>query len=166
MYRTLGAIEEVTITSGEAEDKLPEAVKTALRELEEEKRPELELVFADEQPPFRMGAQSEKLINYRVRLDKGDVARNVSIAFWIQPNLEFVDEANPLPAPYTKYKEYSSALFSSSDIQRPLENNHKLKVKAPSQTGRYIVAYRLYCDGYFSEFTEFEIIVEEPEVQS
>lgn len=159
VFKTLGAIQEVTISSEEALEKLPEAVKTALRELEEEKRPELELVFADK-PPFRVDTQSERLIEYRVHLSRGDIARDASIAFWFQPNFEYVDEVQPLPAPYSKYKDYVSAYFKLGDIKGSLERGHKLKVKAPSEARRYTAAYKLYCEGYYSDFIEFEIIVE------
>ena len=47
VFKTLGAIEEVTITSQEVIERLPEAVKYALKEFEEERRPRLRLFLED-----------------------------------------------------------------------------------------------------------------------
>ncbi len=163
VFRTLGAIEEVTITSKEAIEKLPEAVKIALRELEEEKRPELELVFVDE-PPFRVETQSERLIEYSVRLSRGDIARDVIAAFFTPANFEYPDNPAKLAVPQTKYEDYNSARINLGDIKRPFAHPKSLKLKAPAEPGHYIAAYKLYCEGYFSDFVEFEIEVEEQEI--
>lgn len=160
IYRCLRVIESVAITSEQAALlRETEALKRTFRELEEERRPVLQLEFEDK-PPLRVDTQSERLIEYRVHLSGGDIARDARIAFWFQPNFEYVDEVKPLPAPYSEYKDYVSAYFKLGDIQRPLGKKHKLKVKAPSEARRYTAAYKLYCEGYYSDFIEFEIIVE------
>jgi hypothetical protein len=163
---SLNVIQDVAITSEEAWiKKTVEAFKIAEKELEDERKPQLELYFPDEQPPFHIEAQSEIRINYNLRITRGNIAKNVSIAFWLQPKLEFVDTVKPLPAPYSPYKDYASAIFSVLDIRASMGRNLHLKVKAPSETGNYIIAYKLYFDGYYSDFKEFKLIVEEPEIE-
>ena len=87
VFRTLGAIEEVTITSQEAMEKLPEAVKVALREFEEEKKPELELIFRNKQPPFHIQAGTQTAIAFGCRLIRGDIARNPRVGFFAASRL-------------------------------------------------------------------------------
>jgi hypothetical protein len=158
VFRTLGAIEEVTITSQEAMEKLPEAVKVALRELEEEKKPELEIKFKGAQPPFQMKAKSEMLIKILVGITKGDVARNAVVAFWAPPVFKFPDSPRSLPS--EKYTSYVSTSIPLGDIIRPTRTTCSIKLKAPSQPSSYTMAYRLFCEGFDSDYKEFKIIVE------
>jgi len=163
VYRTLGAIEEVTITSQEAIEKLPEAVKVALRELEEEKKPELELRFEDAQPPFHVKAESETVIKFNVGLSRGDIARNASVAFWAPPSFEFPGSVATLPTSYGKYASYVSTKIELEDIIRPIIRKRRVNLKAPPKPQRYPVVYKLYCEGFYSDFKEFEIVVIEPD---
>ncbi len=163
VYKNLKVIEEVTITSQEAVEKLPEAVKAALRELEEEKKPELELIFRDEQPPLVVEAESETSIAFNVGLSKGNVARNTEFFIIAPPGFEFPDSAKG-PGLSGTYRNYVSAMVELGDIRTPLKKRRSVKLKAPSKPNRYTAAYRLICDGFDSGFIEFEIIVKETEL--
>ena len=165
IYRCLRVIESVAITSEQAALlRETEALKRTFRELEEERRPVLELEFKDEQPPFRMETQSERLIKFTVGLSRGDIARDVTAAFFAPVNFEYPDNPDKLPVPGSKYEDYNSARFDFGDIRKPFWRPKSLKFKAPTEPGHYIATYKLYCEGYFSDFVEFEIEVEEQEI--
>jgi len=90
--RSLKVIESVAITSEEAALKRTiESFKIAQKELEEEKKPKLELIFEVPQPPFHVEAESEMTIKFRVGLSRGDVARNAIVAFLIIHSCQFDD---------------------------------------------------------------------------
>lgn len=167
IYQSLKVIESIAITSEEAALKRTvEAFKIAEKELEEERRPVLKLEFEDKQPPFRMETQSERLIKFAVSLSRGATARAVTAAFFTPANFEYPDNPAKLPAPQSEYKDCNSARIDLGDIISPFGYPKSLKLKAPAEPGHYIAAYKLYCEGYFSNFVEFEIEVEEQEIPS
>lgn len=158
--KSLKVIESVAITSEEAWIvKTVEAFKIAQKELEEEKKPRLELKFEDAHPPFRVEAGAEITIRFNVGLTKGDVARNPVVAVSAPPGFKFPDSQARLPTRYEKYANYVSTRLDLGDIIRPLGRRVSFKLKVPSQPRRYIAVYRLYCEGFYSKYEEFEIIV-------
>ncbi len=160
----LRVIEGVAITSEEAALKRTiDAFKIAQKELEEERKPELELYFKKAPPPFQMKAESEMVIKFSVGISRGDIARNASVVFWAPSGFEFPGSVAQLPTTYKKYASYVSTKIELEDIIRPIITNRQVKLKAPPQPQRYQIAYKLYCEGFFSEFEEFEIVVEELE---
>lgn len=160
VFRTLGAIEEVTITSEEAVEKLPEAVKIALRELEEERKPELQLSFKDTQPPFHVKAESEILIEFIITLIRGDIARETEIYFVAPPGFKFPDSPKRLPPLGKEYANYVSTAIELADITKGIYRLGKVKLKVPSQPEHYTVSYCSVCEGFYSKYEEFEVVVE------
>jgi ABC-type transport system involved in cytochrome bd biosynthesis fused ATPase/permease subunit len=81
IFKTLGAIEDVTINSQEAIEKLPEAVKSALIAVELQKKPALVFAFKGGQFPYT--AQVGQIINVDcvLSLSSGDSARNIFMFF-------------------------------------------------------------------------------------
>lgn len=160
VFITLGAIQEVTVTSKEAIERLPEAVKVALRELEEERKPELLLTFTDKQPPFSMVTESEESIKFGVSLSKGDIARKVEVAFFASPGFEFPDSTSTRPA--IGLPDYATTLIEVGNVSKPLVTPRSVKLKAPSKPKTYLVFYRLYCEDSYGDFEEFKIVVKKP----
>lgn len=163
VFKTLGAIQEVTISSEEALEKLPEAVKKALKELEEEKKPILKLGFLEAQPPFHTEVESEMAIKFTTSLERGDIASKVAVVFFAPPGFEFLGSPKG-PLPSKKYVSYVSTEFDLKEIIRPIDKVRWVKLKAPSQPNRYTLVYRVYCEGFDSGSKEFELIVEEPDI--
>ena len=90
IYKSLKVIESVAITSeAEAERRLAHAVKTALIEVEEEKKPKLELSFEDAQPPFHIEAGAQMSFEFSLHLTQGDLARKPNVAFFAPPGFDF-----------------------------------------------------------------------------
>lgn len=161
VFRTLGAIEEVTITSGEAVDKLPEAVKSALRELEEEKKPELELEFTNEKPPFSYKVGEERAIVFGTRVTKGTIARNASVVFFAPPGFDFPGMDKAVQSKdIARVGGYLTAYFNFERCTRPIKLSEEIRIKAPNSAGKYILLYRISCDeGFDSDYNSFEVIV-------
>jgi hypothetical protein len=158
IYKSLRAVERVAITSEEAAlKKTVEAFKMAQKELEEEKKLKLEMRFEDARPPFTVKAKSEMLIKINVGVTKGDVARNAVVAFWAPSVFKFPDSPESLPS--GNYPSCVSTSISLGDIIRPAWRTRRIKLKVPSQPSSYTMAYRLFCEGFDSDYQEFEVIV-------
>ena len=161
IYQCLRVIESVAVPSEEAAlAKETEAVKTALREFEEEKRPELELSFKDAQPPFHVKAESEILIEFSIMLSRGDVGRKAEIYFAAPPGFEFPDSPKKLPPLGEEYANYVCTGIECANITKGIYTLGEVKLKAPSQPKHYTLYYYLFCEGFSSEPKELDVVVE------
>ena len=160
IYQCLRVIESVAITSEEAAFvREAESFKVALREVEEEKKPKLKLIFEDAQPPFHVEAESERFIEFSVHLSSGDIGRKLMVAFLAPPGFEFPDSPTG-PRPPDKYANYFSTVIEFEDIRKGIHYIKQVKLKAPSQPEHYTAVYKLMCEGFNSGFEQFEVIVE------
>jgi len=159
---SLRVIESVAITSeAEAERRLARAVKAALIEVEEEKRPELLLEFREEQPPVYIKSGAEKTIKFGVSLEKGDVARKPEVDFFAPAGFTFPGKkVNIQPSTKRKIADHITSRVKLEDITRAVRNIAEITIKAPSQKGKFTILYRLHCEWFASEYEEFEVIVE------
>lgn len=158
---TLKVIESVAVTSEEtAFSREVQRMKTALREFEEERKPELRLEFRDKQPPFSMVTESEESIKFGVGLSKGGIARKVEVAFFAPSGFKFPDSTSTRPAIFLP--DYATTLIEVGDVSEPLVTPRSVKLKAPSKPKTYLVFYRLYCEGSYSDFDEFKVVVKKP----
>jgi len=164
LCKSLRVIENVAVTSEEAWiTKTVEAFKIAQKELEEEKKPILELMFMDNSPPYSVEAESEISIKCRINVIRGDSARNVCVIFIAPPDFSFPNTPTG-PTPLAKYSGYASTLIELGDMRRPIKRTGKVTLKAPHEVKKYTAAYRVFCDGFDSDFIEFDITVEEQEL--
>ena len=165
VYRSLGAIEEVTIASEEALDKLPAAVKSALRELDEEKKPELVMSFIGEEPPIRMVVGQEKEVTIGITLTKGEVARKPQVVFCVPTGFEFLEGARPMIQP--KEVETVGGMLSGfcdfKDCRRGTRLSATLRLKAHSEAGVYEFIYIVGCEGFEGDYGKMEVVVVEVE---
>ena len=98
IYQSLNVIEGVAITSEEAALlRETEALKRTFRELEEDKKPKLALIFQDKKPPFHIGTDEELTIKFTLDCTQGDVARKPEVYLAAPPGFEFPDSPKRLP---------------------------------------------------------------------
>jgi len=163
MCKSLKVIQSVATPSEEVAFKREtEAFKSALKELEEERRPELMLEFRDTKPPFHIGKDEEFILRYRLSLMKGDIGRKPRVYFCAPSGFSFLDVPTGAPPLDERYTTYTSACWveSDEDIIRGTFRNQSVKFKTPSQSQSYPLIYRLFCESFASDYEEFEVIVE------
>lgn len=161
VYKNLKVIEEVTTTSQEAMEKLPEAVKVALRELEEEKKPELALVFEGEQLPLHITCGGQIEAKYYIFLVKGEVARSLEVAFFAPPGFDFPGVRTWLqPQKQREIGGYTTTSFGYEDLRKGIIFRRRITLKAPSSPGSFTLKYSIVCERFDSGFEEFEVVVE------
>lgn len=160
LFITLGAIEEVTITSQEAIEKLPEAVKAALKEIEEEKKPVLGLVFLGEQPPFRIKAGTERQIEFAVVLKKGSEARNVVVYFTAPPGFSFPGMKVTVQSNLSEFPTYIMTGTTMIDIRKGINKENGITIKAPDISKEYMLFARIVCTDFDSESIPIKVVVE------
>ncbi len=160
--QSLIVIEGVAITSEEtAIARQAEQLKTALREVEEEKKPKLELIFEDRQPPFHIEAGAQMTIKFSLSLIQGDIARKPIVMFLAPPGFDF-------PGSLTWSQSKDRALVGGhittqlelEECRRGISPMRSIIVKAPSDQGSFSLRYRLTCESFDSGYEEFEVIVE------
>ena len=161
VFRTLGAIEEVTITSKEAMEKLPEVVKAALMALEEEKKPELSLIFRDKEFPLHMKADSEVSLQLALEVYKGEFAEDIAIHICAPPGFDFPDQDKYVLTADHAYPNYVATIWRKDRAIRGLTHMNTVTMKAPSKKGTFKIAYYIFCRGFWTPTpTELEVIVE------
>jgi predicted PurR-regulated permease PerM len=159
---TLKVIEGVAITSEEtAFTRQVEQLKAALREFEEEKRPEIVLFWRKSQPPFHIKADSTQELVFSLLLTKGEVAANVLVGFYIPPGFSFPGRRTLIQADSSRLiSKYVGVRLDYSAITPGPYIADTVVFKAPSVTGEFIAYYQLSCIGFQSELKEFKIVVE------
>ncbi len=162
IYKSLKVIESVAITSEEAALKRTiEAFKIAQKELEEEKRPELELLFLGKQPPFRVKADSEMSLLLALSLGKGEFAEDVAVHICAPPGFDFPNQATYTLTPDHVYANYIARVWHLQKVFRALDYRVTITIKSPPIAGTFKMVYYIFCRGSWTyEGTELEIIVE------
>lgn len=166
IYRTcesLKVIENVAVTSEEAWiAKTVEAFKIAQKELEEEKKPKLGLLWKQLRPPFRIKPDSALKLVFGVHLETGNVADNVFVVFYLPPGFDFPgsqtviqdDDIPRISKFITARVDYTGPLTIGSYVA------NQVSIKAPPVAGKCTAYYRVSCRGVYGELGEFEIVVE------
>ncbi len=161
--KSLKVIENVAITSEEAWiAKTVEAFKIAQKELEEEKKPELGLMWKELETPFHIKADSTLKLVFGVHLETGKVADNVMAVFYLPPGFDFpglktLIQPDDIPV-------ISKFITARVDYTAPIiigaYTANEVIIKVPPVTGKYTAYYRVSCRGGRGQLKEFEIIVE------
>ena len=161
IYSGLRKIESVAITSEEvALIRTMEAFRIALKKHEDERKPKLRLQFTNSQPPFHAKKDTETKINFIVKLTNGDIARKVEVWFFAPMDFEFSDlDTWHQSASYT-IPNALTAKHEFKDILAGINYNRTLRLKPPAREDTYILAYRLYCEGFTSKLEKFKIVIE------
>lgn len=165
VYKNLRAIEEVTITSQEAVEKLPEAVKRAIWELEEEKKPELKLRLEGKEFPLHVETDSEVELTLMLDMLKGDSAEDINVHFAVPPSFVFPHEKNTvILTSDIGYPDYIDFLWKKDKIIQGLVYRKRVTIKTPPTAGKFNLVYWIFCRGFRTEATELEIVVKELDI--
>jgi hypothetical protein len=160
----LGAIEDVTINSQEAIEKLPEAVKSALIAVELQKKPALVFAFKGGQFPYT--AQVGQIINVDcvLSLSSGDSARNIFMFFNAPPGFIFPIPPGGLPNtsptfPPDDLPNYTAIFIKPPDLPAGVSIPVRITLNTPTISGNYILFYQFLCEGFNSGRMSLQIVV-------
>lgn len=158
---TLTVTQDVAASTDEASFiRQKEMMKSALFEVEEAKKPSLILKFLNEQPPFDIVSNQEKVIDFFLHLDKGDIAVHPRVMF-------FVPEGFMFPG-HSFYKQslsvrivggLLSATINFERCAKAFDEINKITIVAPSEKDSYEAWYKVGCDSYDGELIPFKINV-------
>jgi hypothetical protein len=157
----LRVIEGVAITTEEAQFKrTTQALEKALERHEESKRPKLELKFRKREPPFSFKPDVEESIEFGISVKQGDVARGTEVWFLAPKGFEFPGRETWYQSDDAPIPNALTTCFDLGDLKRGTNYTQALITRMPSETGEYILRYRLKCEGFASERIQFKVKVE------
>ncbi len=161
IYQSLKVIESVAITSEEeAERRLAAAVKVAMKEVEEEKKPKLGLKFYGEELPLRMKSNSEKEVEVRLKIVQGDESIGTLLYFAAPPGFDFPGEKTyTQDAGHPTVPNYVTLSMQLPNIKRGLDQPVQFTIKAPPRKGSFDLCYRIVCSGFDSGENWFKVVV-------
>ncbi|MCJ7426353.1 MAG: hypothetical protein MUO17_04390 [Dehalococcoidales bacterium] len=161
IYQCLRVIESVAITSEEAAlARETKALKGALVEFEEGKKPKLRLALADKKFPLRVRADSESSFKLNLDLVKGELAEYVDVHVCLPPGFGFPnEETSTLPSNHD-YPNYIVMIWHEDRIIPPLYYWRNITFKSPSTKGSYSIIFYKFCRGFAASPEEGEVIVE------
>lgn len=161
IYRSLKVVESVAITSEEAALKRTvEAYKIAQKELEEEKKPELQLTFRGKEFPLHVKADSEVSLPLELRMRKGNFAEDVSVHIIASPGFDFLGLKSYTLDSDHDYPNYIGIKWEVGKVVKGLVVRNTITIKSPLTAGSFDIVYYIFCRGCRAEPVEREIIVE------
>jgi hypothetical protein len=162
IYQCLKVIEGVAITSEEAALKRTvEAFKIAQKELEEEKKPGLELEFKGKEFPLHVKADSEVKLPLELFIHKGEFAEDVAVHICAPPGFSFPKEDTyTLDSDYDYPNYICLGWILTSRLIGGLQMARTITIKSPPSKGSFKIVYYIFCRGFRSKATEREVIVE------
>lgn len=148
-------IQEVSVSSEELLiKKMAQAFTIALEINEKKKQEELEIEFKDIEFPYHSKPKEKLTINFRMRLTKGRIAKNVVVWFYIPD--EFVLISPDVSKSWRQEPDF--VVPNIRTVQIHLENISigpytpgTLKVKCSETEGEYFLMYRIFAEGYSGE---------------
>lgn len=158
---TLRVTQSVAITSDEISYlRQKELMKSALIEVEEVKTPSLEFSFSDENPPFDIGADQQKNIDFHIHLTKGYPARNIGVMFFVPEGFGFPGHTtHKQPISVQTVAGLLSASVNFDYCTTSFDPASSINIKAPSNQGAYKAWYKVGCDRFDGELQSFDINV-------
>lgn len=162
LYFSLKKIQDVAITSEEAAlIRTVEAFKVAEKEIEAEKKPSLALMFTDPKPPISIQEGQETELSYDIFLTGGDLARDVIFTLVAPEGFEFTGQGE-IGRQTEKADLYPNCPRYRYTIEKVLPKmiyHESVTIRAPSEKGNYQLIYVLQCEGFTSDFVEFNVEV-------
>lgn len=142
---TLKVIEGVAITSEEtASVRQKEIYKAAMIELEELKRPYLDIQFRGIKFPLKLKINTECELQAIVRLLKGEIAENIETHIGLPIEFKFIEEEQYT---YPDFPRMQFIKFEEPDLKKGLQYERKFKIKTPDKVGVYKLICFMYCKG-------------------
>jgi len=162
LIRALLVVQDVSLSSDEvALQRTKEALKAALLEVEEARRPELEFMWKCEETPLRVRRSEKFEIQHTCRVSRGDVARNLRIAIHIPPGFAFEGE-DGITVQDADHSELPS-YFTTDSVHEALTPGinalTKTKIVAPDDDGEYTLFGEANCEGFRGERMPLEVVV-------
>lgn len=160
--KCLNVIQDVAITSEEAWiKKTVEAFKIAEKELDEERRPELTLIFREIKFPLHMKADSELRFELVLSVSKGAFAEDIIVFVGAPRGFDFPKQDTVVLGPHHDYPNYICRRWDIVKLIAGIEENTHVTIKSPPTTGNFKMVYYRFCRGH-AEYspTELDIIVE------
>jgi hypothetical protein len=162
IYRSLKVIQEVAVTTEEAQFKREaEALETALERQEEKKRPKLEVKSIKPKSPIKLKPSEEKTIEIKVNLIQGDVGKAVEVYFFSREGVDFPESATWCQSESSARPEAITTKVALGDIRRGIFHPFDIIIKAPPKARHCTVEYRLICDGFRGDIKKFDIEIAE-----
>lgn len=161
--KSLKVIQSVAVPSEEVVFKREtEAFKSALKEIEEGKKPKFELEFREEKPPFHVKAELQMTIKFALSLTQGDLARKPIVYFFAPSGFAFPGSQTWVQSKYVEevIRGHITTQWEFDEIRTGITPVGELTLKVPSNKDEFTLRYRLTCEGFASGIKEFKVIVE------
>jgi len=161
VFKSLLAIENVAITSeAETEARLSNAVKSALTEVEELKKPLLDITWKVA-PPFYMTVGQIFKFEYRVLITRGDIGKEPEVWFFVPKVFSFPKGDTIIQPPDTgKVSNLLTTINHLDDIKKGQARWYSTAITAPKTKGNFILYYKISCIGFDSGSIRFNAKVE------
>ena len=161
LIRALSVVQEVSLSTDElALQHTKEALKTALLEVEEAKRPELEFTWKCAEIPVRVKRSEIFEIEHSCRLSRGDVARSIRISIHAPPGFGFKNQRTVVQdADHPAVPSYITADTFQQVLTRGIATTTKTKIVAPAEDGEHTLFAVVYCEGFQGETVPLEVVV-------
>lgn len=164
IYRSLKLIQEINANKKESEyyTHLRDTFKLALQEYYQGVKEEVSVEFIDKAFPLSAATSTELIINFRVKLIKGSVLNNLSVWFFISDGFELIlpledeswKQASDYDPPNIRTVRIKIGTLSVGPYTAGI-----LKIKTPSNPGKYLLRYKVYADGYAGSAKDLTILV-------
>lgn len=162
IYEIALVVQSIATTPEDAVDKTREAFEKALEIHEERKRPKLRIEFTDPKHPFRFKPSSERVMQFVLDVEQGDVGRSAELFFYVPEGFEFPGQKTwRRRADYSDFPNAITTMLELGDLKSSIYYTKSLTIKAPSKADVYHCAYSLHCEGFTTGLKEFDIEVTE-----
>ena len=165
LMRALQVVQEVSLSSDEiALQRSVEALKTALLADEKRRRPEISILWQDMDLPIHVAPQEKFMIEYRITVTKGEVARTTIRTMYIHPSFDFAgsEESILQSEQHPSMPAYKTAEKRATNYLPGTDWRTSFRVTAAAEVGTYTFYARNCCEGFVGELEPFNVIVEVP----
>lgn len=163
IYLCLKVVQDISLTTEQAQfSKYVEAFGLALDKHYEKMQPKLKLEFDGLRPPFVATKSSQLNINFLVSLSSGEIGRATEVLFFIPKDFSFVNTTRSIwnqPQSHEDFPEYLTMSINLEDLKKDINYARTLTIRTTPSPGNYKLGYRLYCEGFSSEYYKIDIKV-------
>lgn len=164
LYRSLSLIEEISVNKKESEyyDQIVYSIKSALTQYEQDKKEEVNIEFIKKAFPLNVTCSTELEIDFRVNLKKGTILDNVAVWFYVPDGFDLIR-----PSESESWRQPADFIMPNIRTVRVIVGKisigpfspRSLKIKTPSNPGKYSIRYSIKGDGYDGLSQDLKLIV-------
>lgn len=166
IYKSLLLIQDISSNRSENDmyNQYEKIILSALSTHDQNKlKKKVILKFEDKIFPLNVNVNTELDIKFRISLDEGKVLNNVEIWFFIPDGITLLHP--PEENCWRQKSDYSLPNIRTVKVQIPRLSigpytPRHIKIRTPSEAGKYTLRYKIYGEGYAGEQTDFVILVE------